>query len=308
LNHKILKQLVAITVVGSIGYFFINRLTSSWDKLGQTSNFSLTAWSVCSVILMVLAVIASGWLWGKLLNEIEDDYQVSNIEAIRVHVGAWLLKYIPGQIGSVVYKISWGRKHGIAKSKTGWSFVYENLFLAIASTFIPAIILIAAGGLHHALNYILSATVAVLVLAFTNKKLLLMLVNLLSARIKFIKTMIILDRSTITRFSTIYLIPRFINGLAFVFVAASLFGVSVGNIAPLIAAYTLAGIVGIYAIFVPSGLGVREGMIVVLTAGIYSVEQAALLALVARFYATISDGILALIYIKFTKERIGYIK
>ena len=61
--------------------------------------------------------------------------------------------------------------------------------------------------------------------------------------------------------------------------------------------YILASIVGLLAFFVPSGIGVREAVIVLTLSTYFGVEQAIVLAVVARLYTTIADGLLFLVYI-----------
>jgi uncharacterized membrane protein YbhN (UPF0104 family) len=64
-----------------------------------------------------------------------------------------------------------------------------------------------------------------------------------------------------------------------------------------IGAYTLAGIAGTAAIFVPSGIGVREGVIVGLLSSVMAPEEALLAAVTARAVSVVADllpiGVLA---------------
>ncbi|NTW42780.1 MAG: UPF0104 family protein, partial [Cellulomonadaceae bacterium] len=53
---------------------------------------------------------------------------------------------------------------------------------------------------------------------------------------------------------------------------------------------------GILAVFVPSGLGVRESVFVLIATAYMPVEQAIVIALLARLYSLIGDGVVALVY------------
>jgi len=302
LNKKRLQSLVGFAVVTSVCYLIINRLSSSWSKIQDQANLGLTGWSVLSVLLLCAAVATSGLLWGRVLNMLSrsvvgSSSVVGNKEAIRVHTGAWLLKYIPGQIGSVVYKIDWGRKKGFRKIDVALSFVYENLFLTIVSLLPTSIILILFGGLNASTNALLGLILLGSLVFVFSRPFLRFFINLLAKKAKINpKKIELINYKKVLKISCYYVLPRLLNGLGFVAVCASLFSIGVGDIAPLIAVYTLAGIIGIYAIFVPSGLGVREAMIILFGAGILGVDQAILAAVVIRFYATITDGFLALFY------------
>ena len=62
-------------------------------------------------------------------------------------------------------------------------------------------------------------------------------------------------------------------------------------------AYVLASVVGLLALFVPSGIGVREAVLVLTLSPYFGVEQAIVLAILARLYTTIADGLLFVVYI-----------
>jgi uncharacterized membrane protein YbhN (UPF0104 family) len=98
------------------------------------------------------------------------------------------------------------------------------------------------------------------------------------------------------------LVPRLITAAAFLCVVASLVPIPPEAYIGLAATYILAGIVGLMAFFVPSGLGVREAVIVLFAAAYFPVEVAIVLALAARFYATVADGLLAIIYLLIRKQ------
>ena len=50
-----------------------------------------------------------------------------------VHSASWLLKYIPGQAGSLLNKLVWGKDKGFSRTLIVITFIYENIFLQLAS-------------------------------------------------------------------------------------------------------------------------------------------------------------------------------
>jgi len=91
-----------------------------------------------------------------------------------------------------------------------------------------------------------------------------------------------------------YLVPRVINGGGVILIAIALFGLEGNDLLLVAAAYTVAGALGILAVFVPSGLGVREGsFVLLLTAGGIDPVDAVVLAVVARFVSTLADLLVA---------------
>jgi glycosyltransferase 2 family protein len=297
-----LKRLLSVVILGAVGWLFWRSLSGNWHNI-RDQQIRWIPHGLLALILFAAAVAASGYLWGKVLYRLTAK-PVAPTEAIRIHMASWLLKYIPGQTGSFVSKLLWGKRQGISKSDITTSFVYENLFLTIAST-VPTIPIVVLS-IGNRTNYNLS-------LIF----LLLLVVPLIISRpwtIRFGERLIFkltkrpikltyLSLGEIVRYSLLFLGPRLLNGAGFVLIAASFLNVPADTFVPLGAIYALAGIIGIYAIFVPSGLGVREGVITLFLSAYYPTHQAVALALLARFYATVADGLVALLYVILTKRK-----
>jgi uncharacterized membrane protein YbhN (UPF0104 family) len=72
----------------------------------------------------------------------------------------------------------------------------------------------------------------------------------------------------------------------------------------LAAMYIFASVVGLLAIFVPGGIGIREAVIVAFASVYFPIEQAIVLSLVARLYATIADLGVGGVYLILNKGRI----
>ena len=94
-----------------------------------------------------------------------------------------------------------------------------------------------------------------------------------------------------------FLGPRILNGIGFVLIAATVVVVTPAEWLPFAAAYVLAGAIGILAFFVPSGLGVREAVIVLILSQYIATADAVVISLLARLLSTLGDGVIALIYL-----------
>ena len=99
------------------------------------------------------------------------------------------------------------------------------------------------------------------------------------------------------RCSVEFIGPRVLNGFGFVVLASTVTTVSPSEWLPFGAAYVLAGAIGILAFFVPSGLGVREAVIVLVLSQYMPTAEAIVISLLARLFSTIGDGVVALIYV-----------
>lgn len=285
-----------IVVIAFIAFSVLKRLSQNYSQLGGKAFIGGWAGAVATVTFSV-AVLVSGVLWRSTVTACSDE-PIPLTSSVRAQVAAWLLKYVPGQVGAFAYKAAWGPRVGISKTQATVAFVYENLFLGVTSTLptIP-IILIGLGSGTANLGWYLVAGVAIAI-GFVFLSYAPILRRLVEAAIRVTRRKI--DPTTISyiglsdalRLQLLYTLPRIVNGIGFVALVAAVRHVTPGDAAVLIAAYTLAGILGIVAFFVPSGIGVREAVIVIVLSRMMPTEQALMLAINARIYATISDGVL----------------
>lgn len=299
-KKKLIRTGLAWIVIGAVAYFFGKSLADNWDNI-QEIGISFNGYSVAALIVFVLAVLHSGILWGQILQKLGID--ISKKEAMRIHTSSWLLKYIPGQAGSYLNKLSWGTKLGHSKKVMTISFVYENVFLLLASLALSLPVLgLFFDDISGNLSMFVPLLLALLMVPILNKKIFYSLFNLAFKKLRnqTISEEYFFDSKSLFEFFLKFLIPRIITAAGFILVAMSFLEVTPDMYVGLGSAYILAGIVGILAIFVPSGLGVREAVIVLFVSNYFPTETAIALSLIARLYNTLADGLLALVYVGLT--------
>lgn len=297
-RKKVLRALFTTVLVVVVGYFFWRTLSKNLDAV-RGMDFSFNGWTVASILLFGLAVVFSGSLWGRMVSQLAGT-KVPEYESIRVHSSSWLLKYVPGQVGSIVNKVAWARGHGISQTLVTLTFVYENVFLIIGSLVPPVIILLFTGTLDLTGNHSLLAALISLVplLVLTSKRVFAWISNLI-ARFTIkrqIPEEFFLESRQSFAYQLWYLIPRVINGLGLAVIARTMINPPASAYLPLACAYIIAGAVGILAIAVPSGIGVRESVFVFLALPYITQPEAVVLSLAARVWATLADVVVAAIY------------
>ena len=311
-RKQFLRGAVGAIVIGVVAYFFWQALSNNWESLQETE-LSLGWWALWATLLFVVAVGISGWLWGRIVGRL-DQRPLERTEGVRVHFGSWLLKYVPGQAGFVVNKVLWGKRRDTSRVLVLISIVYENAFLLLGST-VPmlAILLVARStgdGVPSAVWLTIAAVVPLAVL--THPAIFRRVVGVLARRTlkRQIPREYFLSTRHTWRYQLAYLTPRVVNGVGVVFIAVALADAAPASWIPLAAAYAIAGAIGIVAVFVPSGLGVRESAFVLFATPYLGLEQAIIVSLAARVLATAADILIAAIYgvltaLKKRKERLS---
>lgn len=293
--RKPIRWLVLAAILTFVALTFTDALTSAWQRLSEQPidpSWHLLA----ALVLFVLAVPLSGILWGGLLRSL-DHGSVEGKAAAIAHVKSWLLKYIPGQIGSLAYKIYWGSQNGIRAGRIAVSYFYENAFLQIASI-VPAVAILVLFGrldgdaprLVVGLSIVAGLGILAVTVSLPDNKLGLAMLRKVGGVEQ--ENPRLLSGPKCLRHSLFFIGPRLLNGAGFVLIAANLTQVGSADWLVLGSAYVLAGAIGILAIFVPSGLGVREAVIVILVSPVLGTEVAILSALLARFISLVADGLL----------------
>jgi glycosyltransferase 2 family protein len=295
---------LTVLVVGVVAYFFATALWDNWDQVAAQHLSFDVRWIVATLIFAA-AVPLTGILWGRMLRALDADAstRVSHLEAILVQCASWLLKYIPGQVGSVVNKVVWAGKKRISRSLVVITFVYENVFLQLASIVPSIIILFLSLGPEifgeNATLLLLPLIILVPIVVVAYKPIFHRVVNLPARRVlkQPVPESHFLSSPQSLRFTLEFVGPRVLNGVGFVLLAATVTPVEPSLWLPFAAAYVLAGAIGILAFFVPSGLGVREAVIVLVLSQYIPVAEAIVISLLARLVSTIADAVVALFYL-----------
>lgn len=294
-RKRLVRTGLGALVIAVVAYFFTKALADNWEAI-QQADLSWGWWAPAALLLFVVAVATSGWLWGRIVAALSQR-PLSAAESVRVHFLSWLLKYIPGQAGFVVNKVAWGKRRGLSRLLVLISVVYENAFLLLGST-VPmlAILLVARAGdgeVTHLVWFAVAAVVPLIVLL--HPAVFHRIVNVLARRTlkRNVPAQFFLPSLSVWRYQLAFLLPRVINGIGVVAIAGAVAGAAPSSWLPLIAAYTLAGAVGILAVFVPSGLGVRESVFVLFAAPYLGLEKAIIVSLAARVLATVADLLIA---------------
>ncbi|WP_430868062.1 lysylphosphatidylglycerol synthase domain-containing protein [Demequina aurantiaca] len=294
-RKRLLRTGLGVAVIGVVAYFFATALADNWGAI-QDAELSWGWWAPAALVLFVVAVGISGWLWGRIVAVLSQQHLPAK-EAVRVHFSAWLLKYIPGQAGFVVNKVAWGKRRGLSRLLVLISVVYENAFLLLGST-VPmlAILLVSRAGNGDVTHVVWFAVAAVLpLIVLLHPSVFHRIVNRLARRTmkRDVPPEFFLPSKAVWKYQLAFLLPRLVNGIGVVAISVAVADAAPTSWLPLVAAYAIAGAVGILAVFVPSGLGVRESVFVLFAAPYLGVEQAIIVSLAARVLATVADLLIA---------------
>lgn len=215
-------------------------------------------------------------------------------QLIYVYAKAWMGRYIPGTAPWILGKIYFASQHGVSKQKLAVSSLLEG-GLQIVTMLVFALALLAfdtrldvLGGGFKLLMVAVTVVGVIALIPRVYNRAVGTVYKLL--RHKHIDAENAATNKTTLQGAALYLVDALINGLSLFFIAKAVDPtLAYSNIVFAMGAASLAGAASMLAIFAPSGLGVREGIQLVLFSLIMPKELALAVTVITRLWNVAMD-------------------
>lgn len=260
-------------------------------NFSKLAHLDLNWWylTVASILALVTRYMGT-YIWFVILRTLGATDLHLQKQLIYVYAKAWMGRYIPGTAPWILGKIYFASQHGISKQKLGVSSLLEGglqivtmLVFALALLVFDKRLDVLSGEFKALMIGVAIAGIIILIPSVFNR-LISLAYRLL--RHKQLPAEHLATRATIVNGSLLYLLTAVINGLSLFFIAKGVDpGLSYSNIAFAMGAASLAGAASMLALFAPSGLGVREGIQLVLFALIMPKELALAVTVITRLWS-----------------------
>lgn len=218
----------------------------------------------------------------------------SRVQLAYVYAKSWLGRYIPGTAPWILGKIYFASKHGIAKSKLAVSSLLEAILQVTVILGLGSLLLISDArfnvidpNLRILMVLVLIGSIVVILPPVFNR--------VVGLAYKIIRRKPLLKEHhmptrTLFKGIALYAIGGIFNGLFLFFLAKSVYPeLGFDNLLFILGAVNLAGALGILAIFTPSGLGVRDGVMLLLFSLVMPAEFALTITVLARLWDVVLD-------------------
>lgn len=269
--------------IKSIDFAALTQVTFDWRFIVIASIFGLSMryWQV--------------FIWFIILRGLgAKELENNRVQLAYVYAKTWLGRYIPGTAPSILGKIYFASRYGISKNKLVLSSLLEGILqvtavFALGSlllTFDPRLAVIDSN-LKLVMGLLLLACIACIVPPIFNRAL--ALVYRIFRRKKLTAEHFVSAR-VVVKGSLLYVIGALLYGLFLFFIAKAIYPeLGYDNMLFVMGAGSLAGALGILAIFTPSGLGVREGIQLLLLGLIVPAEVALIITILTRLWDIVLD-------------------
>jgi uncharacterized membrane protein YbhN (UPF0104 family) len=277
---------LALVVLAAIARYLVRE----WDRLA--SRPWDVEWALLGLgsALVVLAYSGFVLLWRHVVSSLGG--RLSVVDAHRVWYFGNLARYVPGKVLQLVGTAYLARAKGVSSVLTVGSVVVAQLFVIVAGLFLTLVTLAGAGlplpgGSMAGLAVAASLALLLLTPLFdVAHRLGLRLAGRGEAHVHIpVRTRLALLLG--------YLAAWVVFGLGFALFVGAMADPAPGSIPTLMGICTAGYLAGWAAVFVPGGLGVREGVYALLLAEVLPGPVAAAIAILSRLWLTAVELLIA---------------
>jgi len=301
---KFIIKILTWSFVFLVFWFLISNLIVNWQEV-RAFEFSLNwFYLTISFLFLFLSFIILALAWRYILIKLDKEKTLSLKDTFHIYFTSELAKYMPGKVWNILGMVYLGAKKGLNKK--------DLLVASFLESVLSTVVLLGVGvALTSVLLSQISPWLLVLVLltiifgiAVCHPRVFTPLFNL---ALKILKRPIVLEKSFlkkeyIVKLVLAYLLFSLLLGFGFFFLANGISAVFIPDLLGLSGAFCFSVAFGVVVLLAPGGLGVREGLLVLLLAPFFSLETATLFSLASRVWITIGELLLfaiSYLYAKF---------
>lgn len=293
MHRKLYRNLLQIGAVVAILYFWGVALADNWQALiSYPWRFSWLPLLLCLVVLMGQLLLI-GTIWWRALALVGSSLPWRS--GLSLWLQAQIARYLPGGIWDIAGRLVLGQRVGVDKRTMSASVGLEMGLQGASASIYMVIALLLRSDATHTYYLPLAVAITAATLLTLAPPIFSRLVNGGLRLLRRPPLAISLGYGDILLLFLARFFAHGLKGLAFLLFAQSLAPLP-WSLAPLaISAYVGAWLIGYLAIFAPTGIGVREGVLVLLIGGHIPFSVITIAALGYRLAITVRDFLGALL-------------
>lgn len=296
LTKKQLTHIISYVLTLAVLYFFISYLVGNWQKV-QELDFTINYWYlVLATAVWAVGYVCFALIWRHIIKTIGPHGSLTPKKAIGIYMLTEFGKYIPGKVWIIAGRVLMATKHGIDKKNLLVGALLDNILSIIAILIVGVIFFLFELSSEQSSLILLAFGMIVAGLICLQPRIFYPVINF---GLKKIGKPTITDEARlvyiqILTFTGIYILADILLGISFFIFVNAITPIALTNFFAVAAAFCLAGGLGVALLFAPSGIGVREGVIVALLQLVMPLPMAVSISILARLWTTIGELLLLL--------------
>jgi glycosyltransferase 2 family protein len=288
-------------------FVFLGRVV--WENWNQVRGAAFSFRAVpllLSTLIFVVSYFIQTWAWYLITLRLEVALPLR--ETVATWFYSQLGKYLPGKVWLLLGRFYLYDSKGKSKKAITVALYLEAVTLIMAASLVFLLSLLF---LKEAKPFTLGIPLPGVILLFLlclfslHPRVLQKLFNTVLVRLKREPFHIPISYLQILWILTVCVLSWIVGGIGFYLFVDSVFIASPKQILFLTGALAISSTIGLLALFAPSGLGVREGVLVYLLSSIMPTSVAVILSVLTRLWMTLIEiGLIGVVYLlnKFRKK------
>jgi glycosyltransferase 2 family protein len=282
---KIIKWAIALLILG----FLINYLIKNINQVDWSLVSFNYLYLIIAIIIIIISYLFQSILWWLILRKKGLKYS----KAHKIYFSSLVGRYVPGKALLVITRILRCKKQGIKKSTSFTSIILDLALYSLSAILLFIITLPNSIPKELTLPLII---IGILLLPLIHPKILKFGINLGLKILKKPKIRFRMKFHNSLGLLLLHIIRWFLLGIGTFFLLISFIQVPISLIYILPGILALSIVLGMLMILSPGGLGIREGLLVLLLTPYMPVELAILFSLISRILLTLIEAGLALYF------------
>ena len=281
---QLLRRTVKGVIAGVVLFFVARYVRLHWNDLSAIAFSPRWVTLACAAVVLGIALCVMIVMWQVLLRRHGEVLALR--KAFSFFFISQLGKYLPGKVWAFAGRVGYCVKEGHRPVQAFASVFYEQAFLVISAAIVGCLggALLAQTNTKMPLAALVAAPVVIFLVA--HPAAMRTAVNFGCRLLKREPIRVDMATSDYLVLLCWYVVFQLLAGLSF-FLVAKAFAPLPWTLLPTFAGvYALAWVTGFLALLVPGGLGVREGVMLTLLAGVVAPEVAIATSIVHRLMIT----------------------
>jgi glycosyltransferase 2 family protein len=293
------KQIVRWIIVVAIFLFLGKMVWDHWNQVKETP-FTLRPFPfILSTAIFAFSYFIQIWAWHLITLKLR--IALSPSETLKSWFYSQLGKYLPGKVWLLLSRFYFYESRGKSKKSISVALYFEMVTIIAAA----GLIFLAALIFHRDIWLFYSWRqsgwlVLLLLLGFVSlhPRVLQKILNWILVQFKWEPISLSISYSNILWILFVCIVSWVVGGVGFYLFVDSVYPVAPQYILFLTGALAISSTLGLIAIFAPSGLGVREGVLVYLLSFTMATPVAVIISILTRIWMTLIEiGLIGMVYL-----------
>ncbi|MGD0917284.1 MAG: lysylphosphatidylglycerol synthase domain-containing protein [Thermodesulfobacteriota bacterium] len=290
-----LKWIIVIAI-----FIFLGKMVwGNWNQVRDTP-FTLQPFSfILSTFLFVFSYFIQIWAWYLITLKLK--IAISFRETLESWLYSQLGKYLPGKVWLLLSRFYFYEARGKSKKSISVALYFETVTIIAAAGLIFLVALIFHREIWPFYSWRQWGWPVLLFLlgfVFLHPRVLQKILNWVLVQFKREPVSLSISYADILGILFVCILSWLVGGVGFYLFIDSVYPVAPQYVLFLTGALAISGTLGLIAIFAPSGLGVREGVLVYLLSFMMATPVAVIISILTRIWMTLIEiGLIGVIYL-----------